>query len=586
MYKREVEQSCLRLLHLCNSFSKLTQIHARILKLGLQNNPLLLTKFTSISSRLNAIHHACSFIFSPQSQPHNYDAFLFNTVIAAFAESPHFKRNSIFHYNKMLINSVQPNNYTYPFLLKACAGIRDLNLGESVHASVLKLGFHSETHVLNAMLHMYCCCEDGIWYAEKVFDEMTHRSSVAWNTMIGGYVRRGSSAAAMRLFRSMQIAGARPDEITMVTVLSACADLGALELGRWVESYVERAGLEMGEKLCNALIDMFAKCGDVDSALRLFHGMPPRKRTIVSWTCVISAMALHGRGEEAVQLFEEMRRAGVVPDSVAFLCLLTACSHSGLVEEGRRYFDSMVRDYSISPRIEHYGCMVDLLSRAGLTECAIEFINAMPMAPNPAVWRALVSSSHARAHLLLGERVAADLIRAEPTQEANYVMLASVYAKLSDWEKKTRVREAMREKGIKKIPGSTMIELGDGIYEFVAGDKSHKEKAKIYEMVEEMERKMRAFGYVSTTNEVLLDIEEEDKEGALNRHSEKLAIAFALLKTRPRSMIRMVKNLRVCGDCHSATKLISLIYEREIVVRDRNRFHHFKDGLCSCKDFW
>ncbi|XP_057775567.1 pentatricopeptide repeat-containing protein At3g62890-like [Salvia miltiorrhiza] len=174
----------------------------------------------------------------------------------------------------------------------------------------------------------------------------------------------------------------------------------------------------------------------------------------------------------------------------------------------------------------------------------------------------------------------------EPTQEANYVMLASVYAKLSDWEKKTRVREAMREKGIKKIPGSTMIELGDGIYEFVAGDKSHKEKAKIYEMVEEMERKMRALGYVSTTNDVLLDIEEEDKEGALNRHSEKLAIAFALLKTRPRSMIRMVKNLRVCGDCHSATKLISLIYEREIVVRDRNRFHHFKDGVCSCKDFW
>lgn len=403
---------------------------------------------------------------------------------------------------------------------------------------------------------------------------------------MGGYVRRGMSTEAIRLFRTMQVRGVRPDEITMVTVLSACADLGALELGRWVESYVERENLEMREKLCNAFIDMFAKCGDVDSALRLFNGMPQSQRTIVSWTCVISGMALHGRGSEAVSLFEEMRRVGVFPDSVAFLCLLTACSHSGLVEEGKKYFSSMTKDYIIVPKIEHYGCMVDLLSRAGLVEEALEFINTMPMAPNPVIWRSLISSSHVQAHLLLGERVTADLIKNEPMQEANYVMLSSIYAKLSNWEEKTRVREAMRKKGVMKIPGSTMIELGDGIYEFVAGDKSHKEQLKIYEMVEEMEKKMRAFGHVSTTSNVLLDIEEEDKEGALNKHSEKLAIAFALLKTRPRSTIRIVKNLRVCGDCHAATKLISMIYDREIVVRDRNRFHHFKDGLCSCKDFW
>ncbi|KAL1562291.1 pentatricopeptide repeat-containing protein-like isoform X2 [Salvia divinorum] len=586
MYKREVEQSCISLLQLCNSYSKLTQIHARILKLGLLNNPLVLTKFTSISSALNAIQYACSLIFSPESETYNHDAFLFNTIIEAFAESTQFKRTSIFYYNKMLTHCFKPNNYTYPFVFKACAGIRDLNLGKSVQGSVLKLGFHGESHVVNAMLHMYCCCEDGIQFAEMVFDEMPKRNSVPWSTMMGGYVRRGMSAEAIHLFRAMQTAGVRPDEITMVMVLSACADLGALELGRWVESYVERENLEMREKLCNALIDMFAKCGDVDSALRLFNNMPQSKRSIVSWTCVIYGMALHGLGLEAVALFEEMRRAGVVPDSVAFLCLLTACSHSGLVEEGKHYFNSMENDYAIAPKMEHYGCMVDLLSRAGLTEQALEFINTMPMAPNPVIWRTLVSSSHAQAHLLLGERVTTDLIKAEPMQEANYVMLASIYAKLSDWKRKTRVREAMTKKGIKKIPGSTMIELGDGIYEFVAGDKSQKEHSQIYEMVEEMERKMRAAGYVSTTTTVLLDIEEEDKEGALNKHSEKLAIAFALLKTSPRSTIRIMKNLRVCGDCHSATKLISLIYNRQIVVRDRNRFHHFKDGFCSCKDFW
>lgn len=348
-------------------------------------------------------------------------------------------------------------------MFKACAGIQDLNLGKSVHCSVLKLGFHGDTHVLNAMLNMYCCCEDGIHFAENVFDEMPKSSSVSWSTMMGGYVRRGMSAEAIQLFRTMQVMGVRPDEITMVLVLSACADLGALELGRWVESYIERESLEMREELCNALIDMFAKCGDLENALRLFRNIPQRKRTVVSWTCVIFGIALHGRGVDAVSLFEEMRSAGVVPDNVAFLSLLTACSHSGLVKEGKAYFDSMVNDYRIVPKMEHYGCMVDLLSRAGLVEEALEFINTMPVAPNPVIWRTLIASSHAQAHLKLGERITTDLIKHEPMQEANYVVLSTIYAKMLDWEKKSRVREGMRKKGMKKIPGSTMIEVGDGI---------------------------------------------------------------------------------------------------------------------------
>ncbi|KAI3454198.1 hypothetical protein Pfo_010861 [Paulownia fortunei] len=586
MYKRAAEQNCLALLQLCNSFFKLTQIHAKILKLGHQTNPLILTKFTSISSDLNAIHYACSFIFSPESEPHYYDTFLFNTVIEAYAETTHFKRTAIRYYNEMLNHRVEPNNYTYPFVFKACAGIRDLSLGKMVHGSVLKLGFCGDTHVLNAMIHMYCSCENGIEFGEKLFDEMSKINSVSWSTMMGGFVRWGMSSEAVRLFRRMQIVGVRPDEITMVKVLSACADLGALELGRWVESYIEKEKFEMRAELCNALIDMFAKCGDVDKALRLFRTMSERKRTVVSWTSVIFGMALHGRGLEADSLFEEMRGAGVVPDDVAFIGLLSACSHSGLVEEGKQYFVSMVNDYGIAPRIEHYGCMVDLLSRAGLVKEAMEFIDKMPVAPNPVIWRTLIAACHAQGQLNLGERITKDLIMSEPMQESNYVLLSSIYAKKLDWEKKTTVREAMGKKGIRKVPGSTMIELGDGIYEFVAGDKSHSEYPKIYKMVDEMEKKIRTAGYVATISNVLLDIEEEDKEGALNRHSEKLAIAFALLKTPPGSPIRIVKNLRVCDDCHSATKLISMIYNRDIVVRDRNRFHHFKDGLCSCKDFW
>ena len=448
----------------------------------------------------------------------------------------------------------------------------------------MKLGFDDDVHVQNTMVHMYCSCNGGINCAQKVFDEMPKLDSVSWSAMIGGYVRLGWSSDAIGLFRKMQMAGVRPDEITMVLVLSACTDLGAFELGKWVESYIEKEKVQKNVELCNALIDMFAKCGDVDKALKLFRDM--NERTIVSWTSVIVGLAMHGRGLEAVSLFEEMIGAGVAPDDVAFIGLLSACSHSGSVENGRKYFDLMIKRFKIVPKIEHYGCMVDMFCRAGLVKEALEFVQKMHIEPNPIVLRTLISACRAHGELKLGESITKQLIRNEPMHESNYVLLSNIYAKMSHWEKKTKIREVMDKKGIKKIPGSTMIELDSKIYEFVAGDKSHRQYKEIYEMVDEMGRELKRAGYAPNTSEVLQDIDEEDKEDALNRHSEKLAIAFALINTQPGTPIWIVKNLRVCDDCHSATKFISKIYNREIVVRDRNRFHHFKEGLCSCRDFW
>ena len=484
----------------------------------------------------------------------------------------------------MLGYGVLPNKFTYPFVLKACAGLGSLNLGKSVHGSVVKFGFDDDVHVQNTTVHMYCCCNGGINYAQKVFDEMPKLDSVSWSAMIGGYVRLGWSSDAIGLFRKMQMVGVRPDEITMVLVLSACTDLGAFELGKWVESYIEKEGVQKNVELCNALIDMFAKCGDVDKALKLFRDMSGR--TIVTWTSVIVGLAMHGRGLEAVSLFEEMIGTGVAPDDVAFIGLLSACSHSGLVENGRKYFDLMIKRFKIVPKIEHYGCMVDIFCRAGLVKEALEFVQNMHIEPNPIVLRTLISACRAHGELKLGESITKQLIRNEPMHESNYVLLSNIYAKMSHWEKKTKIRELMDKRGMKKIPGSTMIELDNKIYEFVAGDKSHGQSKEIYEMVDEMGRELKRAGYAPTTSEVLQDIDEEDKEDALNRHSEKLAIAFALLNTQPGTPIRIVKNLRVCSDCHSATKFISKIYNREIVVRDRNRFHYFKEGLCSCGDFW
>ncbi|MBA0564738.1 hypothetical protein Golob_009653, partial [Gossypium lobatum] len=279
-------------------------------------------------------------------------------------------------------------------------------------------------------------------------------------------------------------------------------------------------------------------------------------------------------------------RDGVEPDGVVFIGLLSACSHSGFVEKGKEYFDLMRKEFAILPKIEHYGCMVDMLCRVGHVREAVEFVQKMPIEPNSIIWRTLVNACRTHSELKLGENLAKQLIQNEPTLEANYVLLSNIYAKMSHWEEKTKTREVMDKKGMRKIPGSTMIELNNKIYRFVAGDISHNQFKEIFEMVDAMGREMKRAGYVPSTSEVMLDIDEEDKEDNLNRHSEKLAIAFALMNTPPGTPIRIVKNLRVCNDCHSASKFISKIYNREIIARDRSRFHHFKDGLCSCKDFW
>ncbi|XP_057423967.1 pentatricopeptide repeat-containing protein At4g21065-like [Lotus japonicus] len=595
---RVAEQTCLTLLNSCTTLTTLTQIHTLILKLGLINNPLVLTKFAATSSTFNAIHYATSFLFSddPTTAPRasSFDAFLFNTLIRAFAHTPQSKSSGLQLYRTMLRYGVVPNKFTYPFVLKACAGLSDLRLGKAVHGSVVKFGFDDDLHVQNTMIHMYCCCccgsgegkeeGEGVELAGKVFDESPKTDSVTWSAMIGGYARRGHSSRAVGLFREMQVMGVCPDEITMVSVLTACADLGALELGKWLESYIEWKKIPKSVELCNALIDMFAKCGDVDKAMNLFRQMD--SCTIVSWTSVIVGLAMHGRGSEAVSLFDEMVEQGVEPDDVSFIGVLSACCHSKLVDKGRSYFNSMEGNFGIVPKIEHYGCMVDLLSRAGFVKEALDFVRTMPVEPNQIIWRSIITACHARGELKLGESISKELLRNEPTHESNYVLLSNIYAKLRRWEQKTKVREMMDMRGMKKVPGSTMIELNNEMCEFVAGDKSHDQYKQIYEMVDEMGREIKRAGYVPTTSQVLLDIDEEDKEDALYKHSEKLAIAFALLNTPPGTPIRIVKNLRVCEDCHSATKFISKVYNREIVVRDRNRFHHFKNGLCSCGDFW
>lgn len=276
----------------------------------------------------------------------------------------------------------------------------------------------------------------------------------------------------------------------------------------------------------------------------------------------------------------------IQPDEVVFLAILTACTHAGKVNLGLNFFNSMKFDYSIEPTMKHYALIVDLLGRAGLLKQALRFIERMPVTPDFVIWGALFCACRAHKSIKLAELASKKLLELEPKHPGSYVFLSNVYAAAGRWEDVERVRVLMQNKGIEKDPGWSYIEVEGQVHSFVAGDHIHQDAKDIYLKLEEIVAGAREHGYMPGTEWVLHNIEEEEKEDALGRHSEKLALAFGLLRTYPGMTIRIVKNLRVCGDCHSLMKYASKMSQREIVLRDIKRFHHFKGGVCSCGDYW
>jgi pentatricopeptide repeat protein len=417
-----------------------------------------------------------------------------------------------------------------------------------------------------------------------MFDGMPERDTVSWTAMIDGYVQAAQFREALEMFREMQRSNVRADEFTMVSVITACAQLGALEMGEWVRIYISRQGIKLDLFVGNALIDMYSKCGSVERALEVFKEMHSRDK--FTWTAIILGLAVNGHGEEAIDMFHRMIRVSEAPDEVTFIGVLTACTHAGLVDKGREFFRSMIHSYKIAPNVVHYGCMIDLLARAGNITEALETIEQMPVTPNATILGTLLAACRVHDNLDIGELVAKRLLELDPENSMVYILLSHMYAKSNRWEDVRRVRHSIMEKGIKKEPGCSLIEMNGTIHEFVAGDHSHPMSNEIYSKLENIIRDLQNVGYFPDVTEVFVEVSEKEKQKIIYWHSEKLALAFALLISEPNTVIRIVKNLRMCLDCHNAIKLISRLYGREVVVRDRTRFHHFRHGLCSCKDYW
>ncbi|KAK1265905.1 Pentatricopeptide repeat-containing protein [Acorus gramineus] len=579
-------QNPLSLLPRCTSLRHLQQIHASLLKTHqhLQTHLSIMSKLIHFCSSNPTPNHM-SYAHSLFDQTPHPDSTLFNTLSRGYSRSPH-PIHSVLLFVRMLSSGVPPDDYTFPSLLKACAASKALSEGTQAHSLAVKLRLHRNPFVLPTLITMYAECGD-LTSARALFDSTPKTCVISYNAMIAAYARASCPNEALALFRELQSAGLEPTYVTMLGVLSSCALLGALELGRWAHEFVSNRGFDAYVKVGTALVDMYAKCGSLADAERVFRGMA--RGDTQAWSAMIMAYAIHGHGSVAVSLFEEMKEHhGLRPDDITFLGVLYACSHAGMVEEGLAYFDSMRDAYKIVPSVKHYGCVVDLLARAGRLEEAYSFVDGLPIDPTPILWRTLLSACGVHGNADMGMRVMERIFESgDDTHSGDYVILSNTLAAQNRWDDVMRVRRLMSEKGVVKVPGCSAIEVENVMHEFFSGDGTHPRSREVHRMVDELVEELKSVGYVPDTSVVYhMEMGEMEKEMSLRYHSEKLAIAFGVLNTPPGTTIRVVKNLRVCRDCHAAAKLMSMQLEREIVLRDLNRFHHFKDGKCSCGDYW
>ncbi|CAN0907038.1 Pentatricopeptide repeat-containing protein At2g20540 [Linum grandiflorum] len=528
---RELEELFVPILRTCRSTVELKKIHAHILKRSLSQSNFLATKMVDACDAAQDLEYA-TLLFKQVSEP---NGFLYNAMIRTYTHNSLYGL-TITVYRRMLseLNKpISPDKFTFPFVVKACAGLESHQLGKQIHAHVFKLGPQSHVLTENALIDMYAKC-DSLSDCHQVFDEMTERNAISWNSVISGharlgqmrkaralfdkmpertivswtaivtgYSRMGSYADALELFGQMQMAGNEPDEISIVSVLPACAQLGALEVGRWIHMYCDRNGLLRKTNICNALMEMYAKCGCIDQARQLFDQM--RKRDVISWSTMIGGLANHGKALEAINMFERMKLQGIEPNGITFLGLLSACAHAGLWQQGVRSFDYMRDNCLIEPVIEHFGVLVDLLGRAGRLSHALNVIEQMPMRPDSKIWGSLLSCCRTHGNLDIAVVAMKHLEELEPEDTGNYVLLSNIYADLGKWEGVSRMRTLIRSRSMKKTPGCSSIEINNVATEFSSGDDSKPFSRQIFKLLEMLT------SYEETSDHVFDIIPEDGK---------------------------------------------------------------------------
>ncbi|KAG4956730.1 hypothetical protein AAZX31_15G149000 [Glycine max] len=533
---------------------------------------------------------------------------VWNALLAGYARNE-FDDQALRLFVEMISESeFCPNATTFASVLPACVRCKVFSDKEGIHGYIVKRGFGKDKYVQNALMDMYSRM-GRVEISKTIFGRMNKRDIVSWNTMITGCIVCGRYDDALNLLHEMQRRQGedesdtfvdyeddggipfKPNSVTLMTVLPGCAALAALGKGKEIHAYAVKQKLAMDVAVGSALVDMYAKCGCLNLASRVFDQMPIRN--VITWNVLIMAYGMHGKGEEALELFRIMTAGGgsnrevIRPNEVTYIAIFAACSHSGMVDEGLHLFHTMKASHGVEPRGDHYACLVDLLGRSGRVKEAYELINTMPSNLNKVdAWSSLLGACRIHQSVEFGEIAAKHLFVLEPNVASHYVLMSNIYSSAGLWDQALGVRKKMKEMGVRKEPGCSWIEHGDEVHKFLSGDASHPQSKELHEYLETLSQTMRKEGYVPDISCVLHNVDDEEKETMLCGHSERLAIAFGLLNTPPGTTIRVAKNLRVCNDCHVATKIISKIMDREIILRDVRRFHHFANGTCSCGDYW
>ncbi|CAL9769852.1 unnamed protein product [Musa acuminata subsp. burmannicoides] len=463
------------------------QVHAQVLKFGYCADSFVRNSLVAAYAKCGGLASARNLLDGISDR----DPVPWTAMIQGYVENDQAS-DALAVFVKMRTLGVHVDEVAIVSVLKGCGLLGNVWLGRCVHGFYVACGrVKWDVYVGSALVDMYAkcgCCDD----ARELFDEMPLRNVVTWSTMITGYVQCGRYKSALSLFRDMLLEGQAPNEVTMASILTSCAQAGALGQGRWIHGYVNRSKLESSTVVGTALVDMYAKCGCIDEAVMVFNGI--LQKDVYPWTALINGLAIHGYAYQCLDLFSRMVKDGVQPNEVTFIGVLSACSHSGLVEQGRYHFGSMFKDYSIRPKVEHYGCMVDLLGRAGMLEEAMLVIESMPMEPTAGVWGALLNACIIHEEFDLGERVGKHLIEMDPRHSGRYALLANLYSLSKKWDDDASVRMTMKGRRVEKIRGSSWIEVNGILTEFFAMDESHPETEAIYEMLDGMTKVMKLNG--------------------------------------------------------------------------------------------
>ncbi|KAG4385695.1 hypothetical protein AAZX31_12G136000 [Glycine max] len=563
----------------CYNLETLKIVHAFVILLGLHHNLIignaLVTMYGKFGS-MAAAQRVCKIM-------PDRDEVTWNALIGGHADNKE-PNAAIEAFNLLREEGVPVNYITIVNLLSAFLSPDDLlDHGMPIHAHIVVAGFELETFVQSSLITMYAQCGD-LNTSNYIFDVLANKNSSTWNAILSANAHYGPGEEALKLIIKMRNDGIHLDQFSFSVAHAIIGNLTLLDEGQQLHSLIIKHGFESNDYVLNATMDMYGKCGEIDDVFRILP--QPRSRSQRSWNILISALARHGFFQQAREAFHEMLDLGLRPDHVTFVSLLSACSHGGLVDEGLAYFSSMSTKFGVPTGIEHCVCIIDLLGRAGKLTEAENFINKMPVPPTDLVWRSLLAACKIHGNLELARKAADRLFELDSSDDSAYVLYSNVCASTRRWRDVENVRKQMESHNIKKKPACSWVKLKNQVTTFGMGDQYHPQNAEIYAKLEELKKIIREAGYMPDTSYSLQDTDEEQKEHNLWNHSERIALAFGLINSSEGSPLRIFKNLRVCGDCHSVFKMVSQIIGRKIILRDAYRFHHFSSGKCSCSDYW